>query len=277
MRVDVKASVRVDLGGGSTDIEPFTKYGGAVLNATINKYVYGSIIKLPNKTILEYHADIPTSSGLGTSGVMNVVWLALTTRFKDKLKLAELAYDIERATGVVGGKQDQYAAVLGGINFLRFNPDIKIERLHLRKSFIRKLESHLFLHYTGPRSSSDINGRIIEHVIKKNKKTIDTLKNIVKNTYEMRDSLLREDLSEFFNNINVEWELRKSLHHGITTKVIDKRINFAMENGAMAAKVCGAGGGGCILFGAKDKAKLMSKFNNVIDFKFDIRIPKIWT
>ncbi len=277
MKIFAKAPVRVDFGGGTTDIFPFTKHGGAVLNGAIDKYVNGSILKLPNRTILEYHADIPTSSGLGTSGVMNVVWLALTTGIKDKMRLAEFAYSIERDTGVIGGKQDQYAAAFGGINYFSFkNHDIKIQKINLKNSFVKKLESGFFLYYTGPRLSSEFNKVIVDNVLKNNFKTINILKNIVENTKKMKEALLNYDLSGFCDLINNEWMLRKSLHPKLTTPKIEKAISFAMEHGAIAAKVCGAGGGGCILFYAHNKLQLMKRFNNAFDFRFDTKGLKVW-
>jgi len=277
MKIHVKAPVRVDFSGGTTDIYPFTKLGGAVINIAINKYVYGSIVKKPDKTILEYHVDIPTSSGLGTSGVMNVVWLALTTHFKDKMKLAELAYDIERATGVVGGKQDQYSAVLGGINFMEFKDrKVKITPLNLGKSIVRKLENKLLLCYTGPRLSSKFNQLVLSNILKNEKKTIGTLKDIVKNTKKMHQALLKKDLNSFADLLNQEWIYRKKLHPQITTKKIEEIISFAKSNGALAAKICGAGGGGCILFYTNNKNKLIKKLNHdVINFKLDFEGLKI--
>ena len=121
------APVRIDFAGGTTDISPFKdEYGGCILNATINRYVVGELKADDKKTHLEYTGNIPTSSGLGTSGVMNLIWLSLITQQKGKLdsnakiKLAETVYGIEQAMGLVGGKQDQYAAAFGGINFMEF-------------------------------------------------------------------------------------------------------------------------------------------------------------
>jgi len=279
MKIYAKAPVRIDFSGGTTDIYPFTEsHKGVVLNAAIDRYVYGSLIKLANKTVLEYHADIPTSSGLGTSGVMNVIWLALTTKF-NKSKLAELAYDIERATDVVGGKQDQYAAVLGGINFLEFkHKEVpKIEKINLKKNIIEELQNRLFLYYTGPRISSNVNQVVLDKIKKKDKKTIEILMEIVKNTNNMKKVLLENDLVKFAGLLNNEWLLRKKLHPRITTKKIEEKISFGKKNGALAAKVCGAGGGGCILFYADNKQELMKKFKkNVIDFKFDKGGLQVW-
>lgn len=280
MKIYARAPVRVDFAGGSTDIGPVSrKLGGYVLNAAINHYVEGSLIKLPNKTVLEYHSNLPTSSGLGTSGVMNVVWLALTTRFKDKHELAEWAYAIENATKVVGGKQDQYAAVLGGINFLKFDNShkVSIERMKLRSNILRELESRLFLDYTGPRMSSDINDSVVRNFMHKRKKTVDVFKEIILNVKKMKSGLSKGDLDCFASCLNREWMLRKKLHPNVTTKKIEERIKFAMDNGASAAKVCGAGGGGSILFYAENKKELIKKFNNrLIPFKFDFEGLRVW-
>ncbi len=281
MKIYARAPVRIDFAGGTTDIGPISKkLGGYVINAAINHYVNGSLVKLPNKTVLEYHSDLPTSSGLGTSGVMNVVWLALTTRFKDKNDLAEWAYAIENATKVVGGKQDQYAAVLGGINFLKFNNShqVTIEKIKLRPDIKRKLESRLFLDYTGPRMSSDINGSVVKNFLNKQKKTVEVFKEIIENVKHMRRHLKENNLEHFADCMNREWVLRKKLHPNVTTKRIEERIKFAMDNGASAAKVCGAGGGGSILFYAENSKELMKKFHNqLIKFKFDNEGLRTWT
>ncbi|MAF50696.1 MAG: hypothetical protein CMH64_01265 [Nanoarchaeota archaeon] len=280
MKIFARAPVRIDFGGGSTDMHAISKkLKGYVLNAAIDSYVNGSLIKLPNKTKLEYHSEIPTGSGLGTSGVMNVVWLALTTRFDDAYDLPEWAYKIENATEVVGGKQDQYAAALGGINFLKFDNDnrVKVEKIKLKPNVKKKLEGGLFLDYTGPRMGSDINQVILKNFVRGNKKTVDAFKKINENTKKMKTSLVKGDLDAFANALNTEWMLRKKLHPRITTKKIEERIKFAMDNGASAAKVCGAGGGGCILFYAENKKALMKKFNNkLIDIKFDFNGLKVW-
>jgi len=102
---------------------------------------------------------------------------------------------------------------------------------------------------------------------------------IVDNAKNMKNALLKNDLNKFADLLNNEWLLRKKLHPKITTKKIEEKISFAKKNGALAAKVCGAGGGGCILFYADNKKELMKKINNkknVIDFKFDEEGLKIW-
>jgi D-glycero-alpha-D-manno-heptose-7-phosphate kinase len=269
MRKKISAPVRIDFAGGTTDISPFKdKYGGCVLNAAINKYIVGELKGNDKNVGLKYSGNIPTSSGLGTSGVMNLVWLALISKTKDKLKLAEQVYDLEQALGQTGGKQDQYASALGGINFLEFKGDkVKITRLKLSKKIIKELESGLVLVYIGEHSSFSSNKAMIDNLKKgKNVKSLIKIKNIAK---EMKQALIDGDLKEFADLMNEETKERKKLHRSIIPKNINKLIKSGMENGAVAAKVCGAGGGGSVLFFG-DKTKLKKRFKGkVIDFKFD--------
>ncbi|MFH0712066.1 MAG: hypothetical protein V1889_03065 [archaeon] len=268
----VRAPVRVDFGGGTTDIEPFySKYGGAVLNCAISKYVVGEIFSSDKKTGLSYGGDIPTSSGLGTSGAMTLVWLALITDEKDRRKLCEWVWNVSQARELFAdGKQDQYAAAFGGINFFEFDKKgrVKIERLNLKKSVIKELEDNLVLVYSGkPHYSGDGNGAAIENL--KRGKNVGNLLAIKKIAYEMRAALLRGDLDEFVNLMNRETEQRGMLDEITIPSRIRKLINDGMMNGARAAKVCGSGGGGSVLFFG-DKKKLERKFGSrVIDFKFD--------
>ncbi|MCX6749939.1 MAG: hypothetical protein NTZ83_00610 [Candidatus Pacearchaeota archaeon] len=192
------APVRIDFAGGTTDISPFKdRYGGCVLNSTINRYVVGELIINDKKTHLEYTGNIPTSSGLGTSGVMNLIWLSLISQKKDgfdsnyKKKLAETVYKMEQAMGLVGGKQDQYASAFGGINFMEFKKDkVKIERLNLSKEFIKELEDKLVLVYTGkPHFSGNSNKAMMDNL--RSGKNNSNLLRIKKIAIEMKNALLR--------------------------------------------------------------------------------------
>lgn len=266
----VCAPVRIDFAGGTTDIYPFTHtHGGAVLNAAINRYVTGELIKTDEDTHLEYTGNAPTSSGLGTSGVMNLVWLALISKTKDKAELAEKVYSLEQAMGLVGGKQDQYAAAFGGINFLEFEGDkVKATKLILPKDLVKKLEENLTLVYTGkPHFSGDSNALMINN-LRKGKNTRSLLK-IKEIATEMKNSLANGDLEMFSILMDEETKEREKLHKSIISHEIRRLIRQGKESGASAAKVCGSGGGGSILFFG-DKRKLKNRFGKrVIDFRFD--------
>lgn len=268
----ISAPVRVDFAGGTTDIEPFySKYGGAVLNCSIQKYVVGKIVASNKGVELKYHGDIPTSSGLGTSGAMTLVWLALITKEKNKKKLCEWVYNISQAREFFNdGKQDQYAAAFGGINFLEFNKkgDVKINKLNLKKSIIKKLEDNLILVYTGkPHYSEDANNMMVKNL--KKGRNVNNFLAIKKIAYNMKKALLDGDLKKFADLLNRETEQRNMLAKTTIPKKIHGLIKEGMKNGAKAAKVCGSGGGGSILFFG-DKKKIKKRFGSkVIDFKFD--------
>ncbi len=273
----VRAPVRIDFAGGTTDIYPFTHtYGGAVLNAAINKYVEGKIVKTNKKIHLEYTGSTPTSSGLGTSGAMNVVWLALINKTKNKKELADTAFKMEKVFGVVGGKQDHYASAFGGINFLEFKKDkVIVNKVKLKSSLIKELEDSLVLVYTGiPHFESSANNMMIDNIKKGiGVKNLIRIRDIAK---EMRRALLRKDLISFSSLMNEETRNRKKLAKGILPPGADKLIKMGMNNGAISAKICGSGNGGSILFFG-NKKKLKKKFRkSVIDFKFDFQGLKIY-
>lgn len=267
----VIAPVRIDFGGGTTDIEPFySRYGGAVLNCAIDRYVVGEISK-GDGVSLRYDADVPTSSGLGTSGVMTLVWLALITKERDKRKLCEWVWNVSQARELFNdGKQDQYAAAFGGINFFEFDRRgmVKISRLNLRKSVVKKLEDNLVLVYSGKgHYSGDSNGAVIRGL--KAGRNVVGFKRIKKIAYEMRRALGRDDLDGFVELMNEETTERGKLAKGIVGPVLKRIIDVGMKNGAVGAKVCGSGGGGSVLFFG-DSKKLKRKFGKkCIDFKVD--------
>lgn len=269
----VMAPVRIDFGGGTTDVEPFpTKYGGAVLNATINRYVIGELVIDNKKTHLEYTGNIPTSSGLGTSSSMNVVWLALITHHKDKKRLAEGAFKIEQAfkESKNNGKQDQYAAAFGGINFMEFTKNgVRVHPLKLSKRTIRKLENSLVLVYSGESHLSGSSNKAAVENLMKGKNTQNLL-NLKKIAIEMKNSLVKGNLDRFAELMNHETEERRKLSKITVSPQLQKIIDKGKRHGAIGAKVCGSGGGGSILFFTKNKKKLTKVFGReVIDFKFD--------
>jgi D-glycero-alpha-D-manno-heptose-7-phosphate kinase len=272
-----RVPVRIDFAGGTTDIAYFAhKYGGAVLNVAIDKYVIGKLVRKNNKTHLEYTGKIPTASGLGTSGAMNVLWLALIQKTKDKKELADMAYKIEQAMGNVGGKQDHYAAAFGGIQFLEFKKDKVIRTpLKLNSNFVKELENKLVLVYTGiPHLESNANKNMIDNIKKgMHVKNLIRIREIAK---EMKTALLKKDLNKFSELLNEETENRIKLDKAVLPPGAKEIMKEGFSNGATAAKICGSGNGGSILFFG-DKNKLKRKFGNkVIDFKFDFEGLKIW-
>ena len=269
----VRAPVRIDFAGGTTDISPFRdEYGGAVLNAAINKYVYGELVSDDKSTKLEYHADVPTSSGLGTSSSMNDVWVALITHLKDKRIISEDVFNIEHAIteSAVNGKQDMYAAAYGGINYMEFIGDkVIVHPLKLKEKTLKELEGSLVLVYSGiSHLSGTSNKAAIDNLLKgKNTDQLIRLKEIAG---EMKNALIKGDLYMFANLMNKETIERRKLSKITISPKLQEIIDLGMKNGALGAKICGSGGGGSILFFTEDRKKLVNKFRGmVIDFKFD--------
>ncbi len=274
--IKVRAPVRLDFAGGTTDIEPFaSENNGAVLNSSINRYVEGELYADNHSVGLSYSGNVPTSSGLGTSGVMNVVWLALTSNEKNKIKLAENSYKLEQSLGLVGGKQDQYAAVLGGINLLEFkNNKVNITKLNLKKNFIKELEKRLLILYTGkPHFSGKSNKAVIKELLKgKNK---DYLLNIRDIAFKLKKSFEKSDFYSIESLLNEETKNRRKLHKSIVPKHTDKIINNCLKNGASAVKICGSGNGGSILLycrSMEDRKKIIKLYQkDIIEFEFDFK------
>ena len=265
----VKAPVRIDFAGGTTDINVFAqKYGGAVLNAAIDKYVQGEIKSTHEKVGLNYSANIPTSSGLGTSGAMTLVWLALIEEEMGKRKLAEEVYEISRARGLGNsdGKQDQYAAAFGGINLWLFEGGkVKKRKVDVDKKTIKELENNLLIVYLGEHSAGTSNSKAIQNF--RDGKNVREMKNLKQIALDMKKALEKGDLDKFIELMNKETENREKLARGIVPKEAKKVVEKGLKH-AEAAKILGAGSGGSVLFYG-GKKKLKKEFRHTIDFKFD--------
>lgn len=269
MKLIVSAPVRIDFAGAWTDIQPFAKAeGGAVLNAAIDRHVQGvleireekskskgmdaaRILSQSSGISISYGSDLPTGSGLGTSAAMNVVFLFLIRYelFKNEKPevIAEAAFEMEQLLRIKGGKQDQYASALGGINFMTFTERVKVQRLNIKKSVREGLEKNLVLCYSGKsRLSGNIHDKVWARYLKG--ETVSAFQGLKRIACEMKDSLLKGRLDEFACLLNENWEYQKELDSSVTNPVTEKLFAEAFENGAIAGKACGAGGGGCLLF-----------------------------
>lgn len=276
-------------GGGSDMPNFYEKYGGCVLSTSINKYCYLSIHPYFDEasTLLKYSenelvtdisqikhrifncvlneydirgveisstADIPGGTGLGSSstftvGLLNTI-ACYRGKFMSKSKLAEKACKIEiHKLGSPIGKQDQYAAAYGGLNFIRFNRDesVSVEPIVMQPGTYKALEKHLVMFYTG-------NTRSANTILQEQKKNIDdgekakNLQEMCKLAEEMKASLENNDLSSFGALLNEGWHLKRTLASGISNPDIDEAYNIALKNGAIGGKLLGAGGGGFLLF-----------------------------
>jgi D-glycero-alpha-D-manno-heptose-7-phosphate kinase len=164
----------------------------------------------------------------------------------DDETLLRIAMNVEaQAIGVPTGVQDYRPALYGGVSAVELGED-GVRRIALDVDPIQ-IERRIVLAYTGaPRESGTNNWEMTKRHIDGNREVFDSFERIRDTAAAMRAALARGDWPEVGRQIAVEWENRKRLAPGVTTPAIDELIARATRAGAVSAKVCGAGGGGCL-------------------------------
>ncbi|MBP5292335.1 MAG: GHMP kinase [Lachnospiraceae bacterium] len=260
---------------------------GAVLSTTIDKYVYvtlnrrfddriqvsydrteivddvddlkNEIAKACLKTTgltkgidITTISEIPYGTGLGSSssftvGLLNALYCYLG-QHKEKMELASLACDIEIAVlGHPVGKQDQYAASIGGINFFTFNADGSVVQspLNLSSEVISSLESRLMMFYTGIRRDAS---QVMDRNTEDPEKKLMILDYLRDQAVEMRRILESEGFSpRIAEMLDEGWAQKKAFSKGISNDAIDIAYERAKAAGALGGRLLGAGGGGFLL------------------------------
>jgi D-glycero-alpha-D-manno-heptose-7-phosphate kinase len=306
-----KAPLRLGLAGGGTDIADYSsRFGGAVINATIARYAHATIEPLDNGTIeldsrcrgihttypsqeyldvrdnqdlligvynrivrdfvkkplsfrLTTFSDAPPGSGLGSSSTMVVAILGAFHEWLNiplgRYEVANLAYDIERIDlGISGGKQDQFAAAFGGINFMEFNRDgsVLVNPLRVKREVVNELENNLVILYTSvSRYSADIIEDQRRHVIEEDQDRVQALHEVKNAAYEVKRGILTGELDNVGKVIRSTWESKKRSSDKITNPMLDKIMERAIEAGALGGKISGAGGGGFMMLYCPDVAR----------------------
>ena len=233
---------------------------------------------------LDIHIDVepPKQAGLGASASLSTALISGLLKIENKEiildQVAEKGYYIEQhILKNEGGRQDQYAAVYGGFNGLVFsgNSNVKVEKLKISDSFVKKIEKNLLLYYTGePHTSGDLVRKQVKAYIdnkEKSKNSLDKLKEIA---YEIRDSLVSEDIERFGALLSEDMETKTKFNPLLTTDYMKDLNKLIINNGAIGGRICGAGGGGCMIWllksGKKKKIKkLLEKHQGeIINFQF---------
>lgn len=281
-------------GGGSDLPSFYTKHGGCVLSTGIDKYMYISIHPSfdPNTTSLKYSktetvtdiadiehlyfkdmlqrfgvkgveitstADVPAGTGLGSSSSFTVGTLhalyAYTGKYVSKETLAAEACEVElEDLKQPIGKQDQYGAAYGGLNFYSFNKDgsVFVEPVIMDHDKYKQLQKNLMMFYTGGVHSASA-------ILKEQGSNVtagDKEQNQIKMcslTHDLRKELVQGNIDRLGEILDESWQLKRTLASGITNPVIDENYEIAMKNGAIGGKLLGAGGGGFLLFYVPEK------------------------
>jgi D-glycero-alpha-D-manno-heptose-7-phosphate kinase len=303
--VRARAPLRLGLAGGGTDLSPYCdQFGGAVLNATIDRFAFAHIsanrdgqvafrardlgveevvdpyMVRSGKDGLALHravyrhfvgaylngnapsltisttADAPAGSGLGSSSALVV---AMIEAFRAALDLplgpydvARLAYDIERVElGLAGGRQDQYAAAFGGMNYIEFLPGerVIVNPLRVRRGYLNELESSLVVCFTGQsRQSETIIKEQVEGLKDLTPSVMAGMHQLKADAGLFKDAMLQGDTRAIARILMRSWEAKKQTAHNIATPAVDRLFELGIAEGAWGGKVSGAGGGGFLMF-----------------------------
>ena len=289
--VITRTPFRMSFFGGGTDMESFFReHGGAVLSTTFDKYCYITVRHLPrffdysteivysktervsslndirhpavrnamqmldmHELRINYEADLPARSGLGTSssfavGMLNAFY-ALKGKYADKKRLADEAIYLERTLcAEVGGWQDQIAASYGGFNRIDFGPDgYKIRPLIISPMRKKQLNDNLLMFFTGfTRFSSEVqkvNAAVSQDKTARLKAMlvlVDEAETVLTDTHA--------DLDDFGRLLDQTWRLKRQMGAAISTDSIDALYEKGIATGALGGKLLGAGSGGFLVF-----------------------------
>jgi D-glycero-alpha-D-manno-heptose-7-phosphate kinase len=202
---------------------------------------------------VEVHSDAPAGSGLGGSSTIAIgLTRALAEWCNVSLsneELVEWAKSIETQTiNVPTGYQDYWGAVYGGVHAYEMGLNGKVRAVPLgSETFHRELERHLLLVYTGrPHFSGTNNWELFKRHIDGEAATVEFFERLKENALLMKEALESEDISRTTEALNRDWRTRKAMLPTMTTGEIERLIEEGSRHGMLAARVCGAGGGGCV-------------------------------
>lgn len=310
--IGTRTPFRVSFAGGGSDLKEFyLRHPGCVLSTTINKYIFifvhpffderiqvkYSRTELVNDVSEINHpivrealrrfnvkgidinsiADIPAGTGLGSScsfavGLLHALYV-YTSKNPTKEMLAREACEIEIDTLKEPiGKQDQYAAAYGGLNFITFNPDdtVDVEPVSMSKDKRREFENNLLFFYIGgARPARDILSDQKYNIIS-DKIIFSNIKRMAELAKNLKDCLFAGNLQDVGLILDEGWSLKKDLSLKISDDKIDYYYNVARKNGADGGKLLGAGAGGFLMFYCEKthQDKLRQSLIDLKEYKF---------
>lgn len=283
--VTARAPVRIDFGGGWTDVPPYPQEeGGCVCNLAIARYATARLRErgaglhvdahdddqaLPRAALaragimnvsLQLRNDFPRGAGLGGSSAAGVAIQAALAAWRseaaDATALAERSRAVEtEGLHVPGGSQDHYAAALGGALELRFGAGTEARRIPLSAERRAELERRCIVGFTG---ESRISGHTITAVIDayraREARVTTSLRRMKALAARMAHVLECGSLDELAALVDEHWRFQRGLHERISTPGIERMLEVARRAGATGGKALGASGGGSVLVIAPDAA-----------------------
>jgi D-glycero-alpha-D-manno-heptose-7-phosphate kinase len=312
-----RTPLRITLGGGGTDLPSYyERFGGLVLSAAINRYIYIAINRtFTDDYFLKYSslerveriddiehpiirealrlhpigpsielvsvADIPASTGLGSSGTFTVgllraIYAYLRQSRTIEQNAAEACHIEMDLLGRPVGKQDQYAAAYGGLQYMTLAHDgqVAVAPLGASDDTVLDLQEHLCMFFTGYSRNAD---SILEEqrvgTERDDADVTDSLHFIKELGDSSRDALQRGDTATFAALMNEHWQHKKRRSPTMSNDAIDHWYRVGMDSGALGGKLVGAGSGGFLLFYTKDTDRLRAAMNaqglSEVRFQFD--------
>jgi D-glycero-alpha-D-manno-heptose-7-phosphate kinase len=294
-----RTPLRISIGGGGTDLPSYyEQFGGFVIAAAINRYVYVSINRtFTDDYFLKYSAlervrsldeiqhpiirqalrahpvgpglevvsmaDIPSGTGLGSSGTFTVGLLRALHAFRLQHVSAEAVaeeacrIEIEELNRPVG-KQDQYIAAHGGLACFEFTRGgTRVEPLRIPTPALQDLEEHLLMFFTGySRDADQVLMEQKEQSVKGQSSMIDNLHFVKELGYSIKSALEAGDTTKFGRLMHEHWLHKTKRSSKMSNEKINRWYQVGMDSGAVGGKLVGAGGGGFLLFYAADRLAL---------------------
>ena len=276
-----RAPVRIDFGGGWTDVPPYSEdEGGCVCNLAIAHYASVRVRRATNgrapsiargrggdtalaeaalrrsglgDVTIDLRSDFPLGAGLGGSSAAGVAVTGALAAWQgaplDRAAIAEASRAVEvEDLGIAGGRQDHYASAFGGALALTFGGRTEVRQMALSSETRAALERRCIIGYTGQaRVSGEMISAVLDAYRARVPRVVHALGRMKALAASMIDALERGSVDELGELVGEHWEHQRSLHTAIPTPLIDEILARARMAGALGGKALGASGGGCVL------------------------------
>jgi len=262
--IDVMARAVLDTRSDETIVIHSVDLGVSETIPSLDAMTFGGKLELVKRALAYFRPEqglnitinsmAPAGSGLGASSALLMALAhglnTLTCRGLSSGQIIDIGANIEaQVIGIPTGKQDYFPPIFGGVCSMWFDIDgWRFERLNNDPQLIKELNEHLVVSYCGvPHNSAVTNWAMLKSYIECQGNTVERMRDIRHIANEMRACLLAGDFDYFAKLLDEEWQLRRGLAEGVTNPEIEHIMSAARSVGAGASKICGAGGGGCMI------------------------------